>query len=116
MEVINDEIIIIKNMHDYLNNKYECTITAELDKMAGLTSEDLFHHYLLIDHIDLEEHTMCIRVPGGTVGVIEFDDDNTITNLHVDTDYVIKTYWRNVNKHLKKYIGKKFKLVNDEEN
>ena len=116
MEDDNNDVIIIKHIPDYLNDRYKCIITSDLDKMAGLSSKDIFHHYLLIDHTDLEEHIMCIRVPGGTVGVIEFDDNNIITDLHVDTNYVIRTYWRNVNKHLKKYIGRKFKLVNEEEN
>ena len=75
---------------------------------------NLFHHYILCDNTGFDQKLLSIRVPGGSVGYIEFNDDNIITDVHVDTDYVIKHYWRNVNKHLKKYIGKKFKLMNGE--
>ena len=101
------EIVIGTPSKDYEKCKCINIITKDLDKMSGLPGiyDSMFHHYILCTSSDYDEHMAAIRVPGGTVGTITWDNDFIITNCVVDTDYVIRTYWRNVNKHLKKYIG-----------
>lgn len=91
----------------YSDNHWICDITRDLDHMSNLDSnlKSLFKHYITYNRWDLQDHLVAIRVPGGTVGVIHFDDNRIITDLSVETDYVVKTYFRNVNKHLRKYIG-----------
>lgn len=90
--------------------EYVCELTKELDELAGLDEfeyYELHHHYLLVGRWHTKEKYMAIRVPGGTVGLIEYDDDFKITKLKVDTDYVVKTYPKNVNEIIQKYIGVK---------
>ncbi len=53
---------------------------------------------------------MPIRIPGGTLGSIEYDENKIITRIHVCTDYVVKTYPDNVNEQLQKFIGQKIEI------
>ena len=107
-----DNTILVCAAKNSLYDYGKCIITTELDKMSGLNPADNygFCHYLMFSDADLNDHLISIRVPGGTVGAIEFDKDYIITNVYVDTNYVIQSYWRHVNKHLKKYIGMKLEL------
>lgn len=95
-----------------IRNEYVCDITRDLDKMSNLDSEKLFHHYIIYDKHDLENHLVCIRVPGGTVGYIKYDDNFIIIEIFIDTNYVVKTYSKDVNNEInKKYIGGKLILL-----
>jgi hypothetical protein len=88
--------------------EYRCDLTNYLDSLAGLseqTSYNLFYHYILADDHCRKEKCLAIRVPGGTVGGIWIDDNNTITKIEIDTDYVVKSYPDNVNELVQKYIG-----------
>ena len=88
--------------------EFRCLLTFELDTLSKIDQDhyyDLYHHYILADQIALREKCFPIRVPGGTVGAVRVDDNNVITKIHVDTDYVIRTYPENVNDLLKKYVG-----------
>lgn len=88
--------------------EYRCELTKELDSISGISKEhyyDKFHHYILVDDYCKNQKCLAIRVPGGTVGGIWIDDNNTITKIVVDTDYVIKTYPDNVNELIHHFIG-----------
>lgn len=92
----------------WCKEEFRCLLTFELDTLSRIDQDpyhDLYHHYILADHIAIQEKCFPIRVPGGTVGAVWVDDNNVITKIHVDTDYVIRTYPENVNDLLKKYVG-----------
>lgn len=89
-------------------NEYRCDLTKELDNMSGISRLnycDLFHHYILADEWCRKQKCLAIRVPGGTVGGIHFDDNNIIIKIVVDTNYVVKTYPVNVNELIQKFVG-----------
>ena len=89
-------------------NEYRCDLTKELDDISGISKQhyyDMFHHYILADEWCKKEKCLAIRVPGGTVGGIHFNDNNTITKIVIDIDYVVKTYPSNVNDLIQKYVG-----------
>lgn len=102
-----EDIVVVPYNHDFDKCKCYNIITKALDKMAGIAENDYeygYHHYILND---TDENHFVIRIPGGTVGFVEYDNNNIITKIHVDTDYVVKSYWRNVNKYLENdYNGK----------
>jgi len=105
-----EEIVVGKPVDDYFKNENINIITKHLDRMSGLSTEGdyPFHHYVLCTQRDYDDRLLVIRVPGGSVGYMTIDENDVITEIHVDTDYVITSYWRNVNKHLvKNYLGKK---------
>ena len=88
--------------------EYRCDLTKELDNVSGISkvhNYDMFHHYILADKWCKKERCLAIRVPGGTVGGIYFDNNNAITQIVIDTDYVVKTYPSNINELVQKYVG-----------
>ena len=88
--------------------KYRCDLTKELDDMSGISKQhyyDMFHHYILADEWCRNQKCLAIRVPGGTVGGIHFDDNSIIIKIVVDTNYVVKTYLANVNELIQKFVG-----------
>lgn len=87
---------------------YRCDLTKELDDMSGISKQhyyNMFHHYILADEWCRNQKCLAIRVPGGTVGGIHFDDNSIITKIVVDTNYVVKTYPVNINELIQKFIG-----------
>ncbi len=93
--------------------EYKCSLTEKLDDWAGLSGKDHFHlfrHYIFIDETLKEEKYLLIRVPGGTTGSIHYDGNNIITNITIDTDYVIETYPDNINELVKEFIGEEIEL------
>ena len=88
-----------------LRDDYYCDLTRELDTLAKLDGSEFFKHYIFIDAMDKSSEWLAIRVPGGTVGSIRVDANNTILKIEIDTKYVIKTYPDNVNEIIQKYIG-----------
>ena len=106
-----NEIVVELEKDKYTISKAICDITKDLDCMSKLDAfegYDLYHHYIYFSRGDIEEHLLAIRVPGGTVGSIEFDDNFIIKSIGVDTKYVIKSYPTDVNEEIKKkYIGSK---------
>lgn len=94
-----------------------CELTKELDKLSKIDKSqyyEWFYHYLLTDEWHKNHKCMSIRVPGGTVGTLYYDDYYKITELGVDTDYVIKTYPKDVNEIIQKYIGEKIEGLESE--
>ena len=88
-------------------NEYYCDVTSELDRLAGLDSNCCWKHYVLYDSKD---NCLVIRIPGGTLGNIEFDKNKVITGIHICTNYIVKTYPYDVNEQLQKFIGKKIEI------
>lgn len=89
-------------------NECFCELTSELDALANLKTNDEFYswrHYILADDFCIKERCLAIRIPGGTVGGIWFDDNYVITKIEVDTNYVVKTYPKDVNIQIQKYVG-----------
>lgn len=95
--------------------EYKCDLTQKLDELAGLDSNDFFSHYLLITQCEVEDKCIPIRVPGGTVGSLDFDDDKRITAIEINRNYVIKTYPDNLNEEMKKFIGNILEDIGDEQ-
>ena len=96
------------NRNEWSKKEFRCTLTERLDSLSKMNESkyyDLFYHYILVDRIGIEEKCLAIRVPGGTVGGMWIDENNTITKIHVDTDYVVKTYPNNVNELIQKFVG-----------
>ena len=88
--------------------EYRCDLTKELDEVSGISRNnhyDMFYHYILANKWCKNQKCLAIRVPGGTVGGIHFDDNNVITKIILDTDYVVKTYTSNINELIQKFIG-----------
>ena len=94
----------------YFNEEYFSNLTKELDNLVGFTESTLFKHYILADDYCIKENCLAIRIPGGTVGGIWFDQDNVITKIRIDTNYVVKTYPENVEEVIQKYVGTKIEF------
>jgi hypothetical protein len=93
---------------EFSTDEYRCELTRELDILAKLSEQDsyeLFYHYIVSDNWCKKENILAIRVPGGTVGSIYINDNNVITKIVVDTEYVVKTYPNNVNELIQKFVG-----------
>lgn len=99
----------LEERKEALREEYICELTKELDVLAKLTSEEVFErfrHYIVADDLYKKEKCLAIRVPGGTVGGIYLDDNNVITKIYIDTDYVVKSYPSDVNEIIeKKFVG-----------
>lgn len=106
----------MKLVNKYPNSKYSkigeyfCDITSELDKLAGINSDNIWKHYVLADKYCINEKCLAIRIPGGTLGGIWFDDNNVITKIKVDKNYVVKTYPSDVNEQIQKFVGQKIEI------
>ena len=101
-------IVKLDNRRTFTEDEFTCELTLKLDSLAKLTDEefyDVFHHYILADKWCKKEKCLAIRVPGGTVGGIWLDDNNIITKIDIDVDYVVKTYPSNVNDIIQKFVG-----------
>lgn len=82
-----------------------CELTTTLDELAGITSGSWRHYIVANDHTK-KNKVLAIRIPGGTVGSITYDDNQVITDIVIDTKYVVKTYAANVNEIIKEnYLG-----------
>lgn len=57
-----------------------------------------------------KQKCLAIRIPGGTLGGIWYDENNIIRKIVVDTKYVVKTYPSDVNEQLKKFVGEKLEF------
>lgn len=98
----------LSNKNEYLESEYKCELTKELDILAKFTDSkhyDLYYHYILADDWCKKRKCLAIRVPGGTVGGVWVDDNNVITKIVVDTEYVVETYPDNVNELIQKFVG-----------
>lgn len=107
-EVIN--LKLEKCNNDAGMTEYRCSLTKELDILSGLSKKehyDMFYHYILNGEEFKRKKCLAIRVPGCTVGSIHYDDNNIITDITIDTGYVIETYPDNVNELVKEFIGEK---------
>lgn len=117
--------------------EFTCEITEKLDELAGITKKldkikeedeknsvlpeddneyiysSFYRHYVLADKISLSEKSLVIRIPGGSLGYIKYDNRNIITDIFVDTNYVVSTYPKDVNEIISKlYIGSQLNLSN----
>lgn len=99
-----------------LQDEYYCELTTKLDELAGITEKSPgydfgFRHYILAEQKDKEQYGgYAIRIPGGTLGTVSIDNDDVITEVFVDTNYVVKTYVKDVNEQLKQFIGQKLEF------
>ena len=113
----------MKLVNKYKGSKYEefneffCEITDELDRLAGIKTNDegySWRHYILADKFCIKQRCLAIRIPGGTVGGIWIDDNGFITKITVDTNYVVKTYPEDVNEQIQKFVGCKIESLRKE--
>ena len=109
----------MKLLNKYSGTKYEsmneffCDITSELDILAGIVGyadAHIMRHYVLANDYTIKNRILAIRIPGGTVGGIWIDDNNTITKIVVDEKCIVKTYPPNINVMLEKYIGESMEI------
>lgn len=103
----------LEHRNNYGRQEFVCDLTRELDTVSGIVDNQyycLFRHYILADEWCMNNKCLAIRVPGGTVGGIWIDENNVITKIVVDTNYVIKTYHENVNELMGKYLGKAIEM------
>ena len=100
--------------NNWHTTEFRCDLTRHLDELSQISQSpyyDIYHHYILIDKIALEEQILAIRVPGGTVGAIWIDENNKIVMVKVDKDYVVKTYPLNVNEIIAEFIGETIEII-----
>ena len=106
--------MILKNKRPWLPDEYFCEITDFLDKESGIVKSagypHGYHHYVLYDSKDFKKGCLAIRVPGGTVGALYLTDDSKVDSVVVDTNYVVKTYPKNINELLKVFEGKQIEV------
>lgn len=102
----------MKLINKYEKNKnvklseYFCEITDELDRLSRIeTTFYMLKHYILVDEYCIKEKRLAIRIPGGTIGEICLDDNNIITKIKIDINYIVKTYPENIEEIMKKFIG-----------
>lgn len=98
----------LNNKNELSKTEYRCTLTLELDSLSKIAENDyydMFYHYILADDWCIKDRCLCIRVPGGTVGGIWIDENDVITKIKIDTDYVVETYPNNINELMQKFIG-----------
>ena len=91
-----------------VTSEYLCEITDELDKQSGLGRKEegwCNYHYIVVDDYGIKNKCLAIRVHGGTVGGLHIDEHNTVTKVAIDTKYVVKTYSKEVNEIMEKFIG-----------
>lgn len=104
-------MITIEPRNGIRDTDYVCEITKTLDRAAGFKEGSLMRHYLLFDESNIKgPYKIPVRVPGGTVGVVVIDDTNHIKRINVDMDYVVKSYDKNVNTIMKKFLDEELQL------
>lgn len=104
---MGEEMVLTEKYSGFTTMKeYYCDFTNMLDEFSGVTNEcEFMKHYILVDDHGWKIRCFAIRIPGGTVGSIWFDEHNKITKIYIDTNYVVKTYPKDINEIMKKYIG-----------
>ena len=90
-----------------LSDEYVGDITRELDRLAGLTVCDDLHHYIYIDKNYYKDKHLLVRIPGGTIGGLYFNDNFEITKIVINISNVLVRYPDNINERMKKFIGAK---------
>ncbi|MBQ2882545.1 MAG: hypothetical protein IJE43_02060 [Alphaproteobacteria bacterium] len=90
--------------------EWVCDLTKVLDEEAGLNGTSTLKHYICNSIHDYREKLLFLRVPGGTVGNIKLNDNYVIEQIRIDTDYVVKTYPKDIEDRVSGYIGKKFEI------
>lgn len=97
-----------------MRDDYRCELTYFLDHEAGLDKDEdvyfYFYHYIMAWPSDFKDRCLPLRVPGGTVGSIDFDENMIITKIGLDTDYVVKTYPEDIRKKLERFVGEKLEF------
>lgn len=91
-------------------SEYIGEFTTELDKLAKLNPSNKrfsLYHYVMIDEHSVKDKCLAVRVHGGTVGSIKFDDNNVITKIFIDRNYIIKSYPEDINELMNKYVGER---------
>lgn len=92
--------------------EYYCDLTREIDQLLGLSLDQYWKHYILVDDSMIKDKCLAIRIPGGTVGGILINDENIITKIFVYTDYyVIEEYPADINEKLAHFVGEKIEFT-----
>lgn len=102
--------MILEKKIGWSDKEYYSDITRLLDNQCGLQVIPKHFQNYIYDTRDLwDKHTLAIRIPGRTVGEINLDDNNVITNLEIDRVLIGESNWykENTNEELKKFIGMK---------
>lgn len=99
---------------NWCKTEFRCDLTRRLDELSKISQSpyySLYHHYIVVDKIALEEQILAIRVPGGTVGAIWIDGNNKIVGIQIDRDYVVKTYPLNTHEVIAEFIGETIEII-----
>lgn len=112
-------MIKIHNKMPYLP-EYTCEITEQMDDIGLIyVSKEygLVHHlyYLGIGDLHADKHVFAVRQPGCTVGELIADKDGVIEKIHI-TEPDVSGYKEDINKFLKKYVGQKIQIPEENYN
>lgn len=109
-----NEIILSKREPNIIDVEYWCEITEYLDEYIR-KNYGKFNHYFRCYIYDCRSwcnNTIAIRMPGSTIGCIQFDDENVITECCIYDDVISKSrcFSEDINERLKRFIGRTLKF------
>lgn len=109
-----NEIILRKRKPNIINVEYCCEITEYLNDNIRYNFGDV-HPYsfcYIYDSRSFCNNTVVIRMPGSTIGCIQFDDENVITECCIYDDVISKSrcFSEDINERLKRFIGRTLKF------
>lgn len=109
-----NEIILRKRKPNIINVEYCCEITEYLNDIVRYNFGDV-HPYsfcYIYDPRSFCNNTVAIRMPGSTIGCIQFDDENVITECCIYDDVISKSrcFSEDINERLKRFVGRTLKF------
>lgn len=110
MKHLNEQTKCIKFFprRKLLHQEYVCEVTEKLTEILYGAS-NLYRAYVCGTYTD---KTMAIRVPGCTVGRIELNGDDIITEVTI-YDYALNRFEGDPNETLKQFVGTKVSYEED---
>lgn len=105
-----EEIILRKRKPNIIDVEYCCEITEYLNDSVRYNFGDVHPYSLcyIYDSRSICNNKVVIRFPGSTIGCIEFDDKNVITECCIDADTMLKNncFSKDINERLKRFVGR----------
>lgn len=111
---IGDEIILTKRKPNIIAEECVCEITEYLNNNVRYNFGDVHPYSLcyIYDSRSIWGNTIVIRMPGSTIGCIQFDDENVITECCIYDDVISKSrcFSEDINERLKRFVGRTLKF------
>lgn len=123
MSRLSEECIEYKkgNMLFVLDNSFNefiCSLTKEMDDhLKEGKLKEYYSTYIYLTKEDIkgiekkDKKIMAIRFPGATIGCIKLDDDFIVKDIVLYEDISFDPFKISVHEVIKKYIGRKIKIV-----